>query len=198
DISGCELPHNDLGINQSAVALLESVFLNHTPDEKHGFYPYPLFFHGCAINGTCGNRIIDFRVRHISHDNVLLDHFIVTGINNWNKYYRNKLVIPNMEYAQQILEFAQDSLKFLRSERGVGWEASAYSALKKDHEELFSLANDYIRTGKISASTRKKVKSLHQQRVGKRVNIILRFRVAAFNFKQLLCRRFHKQIHIEM
>ena len=51
DISGCDLPDNDLGINQSSVALLQSVFINHIPreDEYHGFYRSPLFFHGCSI-----------------------------------------------------------------------------------------------------------------------------------------------------
>ena len=127
DISGCALKDNELGINQSAVALLKSIFLNHFPDEDWFRDPPPLFPHGCYILGTCTNRVVDFRVRHIPGDKVALDHFIVTGIGDWKRYYGETVVIPNIEYARQILAFAEKSFTFLKPGRGKDYEASAHT-----------------------------------------------------------------------
>lgn len=158
DISGCKLLDNELGINQSAVALLQSVFIDHKLDEGH-IKHNPMFFHGCSIFGSCPNRIIDFRVRHIKNE-VTLDHFIVTGTDlDSTEHYEKKVTIPNYEYAQQILAFGEESFRFLLPGRGDDYETSAYSNFREEHEILVNLVKDYLKNGRISASTRRKVKS---------------------------------------
>jgi hypothetical protein len=149
DISGCELPDNELGINQSAVALLQSVFINHDLNDNQ-----PIFYHGCWILGTCPNRIIDFRVIHTNQNEVKLDHFIVTGIGNSMKHYQKNCTIPNLDYARQILEFSEESFEFLKPERGEDDEAPAYSSLRREQEALINLVKEYLFIGEISASMR--------------------------------------------
>ena len=154
DISGCEFPDNELGINQSAVALLQSVFIDHELNELS-----PLFFHGCWILGTCPNRIIDFRIKHNNND-VTLDQFIVTGIENSRKHYEKRVVIANKEYANQILDFAREAFKILTPTRGdLDYEAKAYISLKTEHEKLISMVNNYLNKGTITDKMRDRVKS---------------------------------------
>jgi hypothetical protein len=154
DISGCELPDNELGINQSAVALLQSVFTDHELDEN-----YPMFFHGCWILGTCPNRIIDFRVIHGKND-VTLDHFIITGIDDSKKHYEKRAVIANKEYANQILDFAREAFKILTPKRGdLDYEADAYISLKKEHEELISMVVEYLNIGTITDKMKNRARS---------------------------------------
>jgi hypothetical protein len=162
DISGCALKDHWLGINQSAVALLESIFLNHFPDEENFVVPPPLFPHGCWILGTCPNRVIDFRVRHIPGGVVILDHFIVTGsgMDDRKKHYEKIVSIPNIEYARQLLAFAEKAFMFLNPDRGEDYEAEAYTTLRKEHEKLMDITRTYLTEGVMSVIFANEVNSL--------------------------------------
>ena len=154
EISGCQFPHMELGINQSAVALLKSVFENHEPDDN-----YPIFYHGCWIISTCACRIIDCQVTHLSRDRVRLSQFVVTGGPIKDKGLEKKLhatsiTIPNIDYASQILPFAEKALEFLvLPERGLGgddkalseFEASKFSQLRDEHRELLERLRAYLK-----------------------------------------------------
>jgi hypothetical protein len=154
DISGCDLPDNELGINQSSVALLRSVLIDHELDEND-----PLFYHGCWILGTCPNRIIDFRVTH-DLDDVNLDHFVVSGVNDPKKHFEKRIVISNREYAEQILEFAREAFKILSPKRGdLDYEAAAYISLKKEHKILILMVEEFVRTGIITNKMTKRAES---------------------------------------
>ena len=77
DITCCQYPDSELGINQSAVTLLQTVFTDHIPQYANNRIHKPIFFHGCSIFVTCPKRILDFRVRHDNEGMVVLDHLYV-------------------------------------------------------------------------------------------------------------------------
>jgi hypothetical protein len=139
DISGCQYSDSDLGINQSAVALLNSVLNDHIPEYADNRISEPIFYHGCSIMSTCPNRIIDFRVRHNKEGIVTLDCFYVTGndLPEPKKYYDLKVTLPNVEYAKQVLEFAEQALKFLpKDKKGDKWEVDLYKSNRKELANL--------------------------------------------------------------
>jgi hypothetical protein len=150
EISGCDQAESDLGINQSAVSLLKSIFNDHQPDE-HG----PIFYHGCSIITTCPNRIIDFAVVH-TDNHVKLDRFKVSGIDfdqSMKKYIDEiSITIPTVTYAAQILPFAEQSLDFLSApNRGINaydstynWEASVFAQLRMEHQDLLDRLRKYL------------------------------------------------------
>jgi hypothetical protein len=176
DISGCQYADSELGINQSSVALLQSVITDHEFEESLNS---PIFYHGCTLLGTCPNRVIDYRVRHIAEEKVILDHFIVTGhaIADSKTHFEEVLTIPNIEYASQVLTFAEEALKFLPKKRRFNkvpmyvedgsielkptpdldkWEFKLYEALRSEHEDLITIVKKYLKEGRISDRMRKR------------------------------------------
>jgi len=151
DIAGCEDPDSDYGINQSAVRLLQTIFIDNIPDAGRD---NPVFYHGCSIVCTCPNCIIDFRVRHDSDGSVELDHFYVTGGPsgaNAARFEDKYIRIANLDYARPVVRFAKRALKFLPENKiGADHEISAYKFLKEQHAHLIDLAEDYLQTGRIS------------------------------------------------
>ncbi len=163
DISGCQHPDSNLGINQSAVALLQTVFADHTPQPPDKHITEPLFYHGCWIGGTCPNRVIDFRVRH-SGANVLLDQFYVTGhaVDDPKKHYGDCVSLPNLEYARQLLEFGKQSYSFLpRNREGEDWEVDMYKSWRNELAALNKMAETYLRRGKATDAMHRRAAEFH-------------------------------------
>ncbi|NIP23129.1 MAG: hypothetical protein GWN67_05695 [Phycisphaerae bacterium] len=160
DISGCDNQDTDYGINQSAVKLLQTVFIDHDLDKTS-----PLFFHGCSILGTCPNCIIDFKVNHISDDKVVLDHFYVSGSQKGGdsmSFYDKSVCLSNIEYAKAILSFARKALEFLPIDKkspGLEHEVEYYKQLRIEHKELISLVEKYLQECSISQAMKERAAS---------------------------------------
>lgn len=142
----------DYGINQSAVSLLQTIFVDHIPDDRRW---NPIFYHGCSIITTCPNCIVDFRVRHESDEFVILDQFYVTGGQSDAdpmRYYDKCVRVRAPQYARAVVEFAKEAFAFLPKGKtgGQEYEVSAYHFLKERHEKLINLAEEYIQTGLIT------------------------------------------------
>ena len=158
DIAG----EGDLGINQSAVALLQTVFIDHNPIVGNGFAVKPLFFHGCCEYCTCPNRMIDFGVTHIPDQSVLLNCFYVSGheIDDPKKHYGASVTITNKEYAKQILEFAEGALNFLPKDKKAGegdeWQVDIYHAWRNELKDLINMTRIYLRKGNVSSKMHKR------------------------------------------
>jgi len=160
DISGCDNQDTDYGMNQSAVKLLQTVFIDHDLNKAS-----PLFFHGCSIFGTCPNCIIDFKVKHISDDEVVLDHFYVSGgpINGDSmRFYDKSVCLSNIEYAKAILSFARKALEFLPPDKkspGLEHEVEYYKKLRIEHKELILFVEKYLQERSISQAMKEKAAS---------------------------------------
>jgi hypothetical protein len=151
---------SDLGINQSAVALLQTIFNDHIPEHADSNIEKPLFFHGCYGYGTCPNRVIDFRVIHQANEKVKLDSFYVTGheTDDPKKYYNIVVELSQAEYSKQVLEFAEQALMFLPKHRKADktnkWELDIYHSWRNELIELIEITKDYIKKGVISSEMR--------------------------------------------
>ena len=157
DISGCEDQDTDYGINQSAVALLQSIFIDHVAMEWPSYGPSPVFFHGCSILATCPNCIIDFDVRHLPADKVSLTHFHVSGgprDSDPRRFHDRAVCLFNLDYARIALEFAARAFEFLPAKKGLDYEVRFYQMLRSEHEVLMSLAGGYLRDRSISEGMR--------------------------------------------
>jgi hypothetical protein len=143
EMSGCDDSGTEYGINQAAVQLLKSIFIDHEMD-----IIMPMIPHGCSIIGTCPNCIIDFTVTHLDGQNIKLGDFYVTGGKNGedrNRYANHVCVVSLNDYIKQIVGFADKSLRFLPLEKvGEQYEIDAYMSVRRFHDKLLNLAYKYL------------------------------------------------------
>ena len=146
DISGSDDPETDYGINQAAVQLLKSVFVDHECDLEAPMVP-----HGCSIVCTCPNCIIDFRVTHTEDGNVALGDFYASGATEKPRRYTHHVTVPLSDYASQVVELAENALQFLPVDKsGEDYEVDAYKSVRNDIERLLLLAREYLSTNAIT------------------------------------------------
>jgi hypothetical protein len=158
DISGCENEDTDYGLNQSAVRLLQTIFVNNASQNFNN----PIFYHGCSVLVTCPNCIINFRVRHKKDGRVSLDRFYVTGGADHldpKRYHKKKIVISKLEYAQKIVQFSEEALSFLpQTKQGEPYyEIDAYKKLRGELKDLIDLAKGYLQTKVVSSDMKRRV-----------------------------------------
>lgn len=153
DISGCEDRHTDYGLNQSALRLLQTVFLDHSPSDGHS---NPIFYHGCSIICTCPNCVIDYRVQHLDR-RVVLDQFFVSGgaeSESSDRYRHLEVHLENLQYADTIIKFSEEVLDFLslsKKTSGIDrWELDIYFQLRSELVSLLNLGREYIATRAIT------------------------------------------------
>jgi hypothetical protein len=153
DISGCGDTDTAYGLNQSAIRLLQTIFLDHVPSEKR---ENPIFYHGCSIICTCPNCIIDYRVQHHC-GTVVLDQFYVSGGSKTDSPDRYKHLLANLDnvqYAKEIIQFSQEVLDFLPPTKTANemdrWELEIYFLLRDELTTLIDLAHTYVDSGIIS------------------------------------------------
>ena len=158
DISGCDHLDTDYGLNQSAVRLLQSIFLDQSSSVEH---MNPIFYHGCSIICTCPNCVIDFRVQHLDQ-RVVLDQFFVSGGSESepaDRYKDIEVQLNNVQYAKTIADFSREVLDFLSPNKSISksdsldetayllWELKNYYLLRSELGTLLIFAKEYISTG---------------------------------------------------
>lgn len=158
DISGCDDEDTDYGLNQSAIRLLQTIFI----DNSSGNLDNPIFFHGCSVLTTCPNCIIDFRVRHKENESVVLDRFYVTGGNHLldpKRYYNLTTELSNLEYARKVMQFSKEAYAFLpKAKKGEpAYEINAYDNLRRELSDLIDLADEYITTKTVNSVMKRRV-----------------------------------------
>lgn len=170
EISRSGHEHTDYGVNQSAVRLLQTVFIDHTPQKwQPGSRFNPVFFHGCDIFGTCPNCIIDYRVTHHADAAVTLDRFYVTGGDedaDPDEYIDMTVRIPRREYALQVLEFSKKAFDFLPEEKGMEHEMPAYRRLRAEHAALIKMVEEYLKTGIVTTQMKNRAAGFSVDGVG--------------------------------
>ena len=148
DISGCDDVDTDYGINQSAVRLLQTLFADHIPSEWEPSGPFnPIFYHGCAILGTCPNCVIDYRIRHLPEGLVALDRFLVSGGprgSDPRRFVSRSVQMRLADYAREVFTFAEEALPFVAGPRGLDYEKPMFEELRKEHEFLLFMSQRVV------------------------------------------------------
>jgi hypothetical protein len=159
DISGCQNENTDYGLNQSAVRLLQTIFI----DNQSHDHSNPIFYHGCSVQCTCPNCIINYRVRHTDDGRVTLDRFYVTGGASDldpKRYYDMEAEVSNTEYARKISRFAGEVLEFLPQSKGCDpYDIGSYEMLRCELRHLLELSREFIATGVISSEMQRRAGS---------------------------------------
>ncbi|MCH9651925.1 MAG: hypothetical protein K0U98_27095 [Deltaproteobacteria bacterium] len=161
DLSGCDDPDTDYGINQSSVRLLQTLFGDHSPTLYRPSSPHrsfdPVFYHGCTLFGTCPNCVLDYRVRHRPEGLVCLDSFHVSGglsPADPDRFADRSVEVPLLQYANEVIPFAEQALSFLPVSRGADFEREMFDSLRKEHDFLLSMARKLAAGASLSVADR--------------------------------------------
>jgi hypothetical protein len=136
DFVKCNASNTDYGINLAAVNLLQSIFF----DRKYNL-ALPLINHGCSIfpDCPCGCNV-DFSLFHNENETTLKDFWV-----NNEKQNLKDIQISRIDYANQIINFAENALDLLPEEKETDYDEDNqfYAALFNAHTSLINIAKSF-------------------------------------------------------